>query len=82
MRHSESMPMLSAWSRTDQGVRKCRTCMARNFQRLDPAAKRWTAQAEPTGVVLAANLAVMRQWAASKLDVKGRSSTRRCRRTG
>ena len=40
------LPMLNVWTRTDQDFRKCRSCIAGNFQFLDPAAQRWTAQAE------------------------------------
>jgi hypothetical protein len=40
------LPMLNVWSRTDEDFRKCRSCIAGNFQQFDPAAQRWTAQAE------------------------------------
>ena len=44
------LPMLNVWSRTDKDFRKCRSCIAGNFQQLDPAAQRWTAQAEPSSI--------------------------------
>ena len=65
------LPMLNVWSRTDTGFRKCRSCIAGNFQELDPAAQRWTAQAEPSSIFAAAKLAALRKWLVSKLDVKG-----------
>ena len=65
------LPMLNVWSRTDQDFRKCRSCIAGNFQHLDPAAQRWTAQAEPSSICAAAKLAAVRGWTVSKLDVKG-----------
>ena len=65
------LPMLNVWSRTDKDFRKCRSCIAGNFQQLDPAAQRWTAQAEPSSIFAAAKLAAMRGWRVSKLDVKG-----------
>ena len=63
--------MLNVWSRTTDDLRKCRSCIAGNFQRLDPAAQRWTAQAEPSSIFVAAKMAAMRRWEVSKLDVKG-----------
>ena len=51
------LPMLNVWSRTTEDVRKCRSCIAGNFQKLDPAAQRWTAQAEPGSIFAAAKLA-------------------------
>ena len=65
------LPMLNVWSQTDTGLKKCRTCIAGNQQVLDPTAQRWTAQAEPSSVFLAAKMAAMRRWKISKLDVKG-----------
>ena len=65
------LPMLNVWSRTDQDFRKCRSCIAGSFQQLDPAAQRWTAQAEPSSIFTAAKLSAMRGWMVSKLDVKG-----------
>ena len=65
------LPMLNVWSRTDQDFRKCRSCIAGNFQQLDPAAQRWTAQVEPSSIFTAAKLSAMRGWMVSKLDVKG-----------
>ena len=47
------LPMLNVWSRTTEDVRKCRSCIAGNFQKLDPAAQRWTAQAEPGSIFAA-----------------------------
>ena len=63
--------MLNVWSRTADDHRKCRSCIAGNFQQLDPTAQRWTAQAEPSSILAAAKLAAMRGWVISKLDVKG-----------
>ena len=34
------LPMINVWSTTDKGMRKCRSCIAGNFQTLDPAAQR------------------------------------------
>ena len=65
------LPMFNVWSRTDQDFRKCRSCIAGNFQQLDPSAQRWTAQAEPSSIFTAAKLSAMRGWMVSKLDVKG-----------
>ena len=65
------LPMLNVWSRTSEDVRKCRSCIAGNFQKFDPAAQRWTAQAEPGSIFAAAKMAAMRGWEVSKLDVKG-----------
>ena len=65
------LPMLNVWSRTDDDHRKCRSCIAGNFQELDPAAQRWTAQAEPSSIFAAAKTASLRGWKISKLDVKG-----------
>ena len=42
-----------------------------HFQELNPAAQRWTAQAEPSSIFAAAKLAALRHWKVSKLDVKG-----------
>ena len=39
--------------------------------KIDPAAQRWTAQAEPSSIFAAAKIAVTRTWRVSKLDVKG-----------
>ena len=65
------LPMLNVWSRTSEDHRKCRSCIAGNLQQLDPAAQRWTAQAEPSSIFTAAKLAAVRKWTVSKLDVKG-----------
>ena len=65
------LPMLNVWSRTADGLRKCRSCIAGNLQHLDPAAQRWTAQAEPSSIFTAAKLAAVRGWKVSKLDVRG-----------
>ena len=65
------LPMLNVWSRTDTDLRKCRSCIAGNFQALDPTAQRWTAQAEPGSIFVAAKVAAMRSWKVSKHDVKG-----------
>ena len=65
------LPMLNVWSRTSEDARKCRSCIAGNFQKFDPAAQRWTAQAEPGSIFVAAKMAAMRGWLVSKLDVKG-----------
>ncbi len=63
--------MLNVWSVTDSGLRKRRTVIAGNFQDLDPTAQRWTAQAEPGTIFMAAKLAALRGWKISKVDVKG-----------
>ena len=65
------LPMLNVWSRTADDHRKCRTCIAGNFQKMDPTAQRWTAQAEPSSIFVAAKLAAVRKWVVSNLDVKG-----------
>ena len=65
------LPMLNVWSRTDTDFRKCRSCIAGNFQHLDPSAQRWTAQAEPSSIFAAAKMAAMRGWKITKHDVKG-----------
>ena len=65
------LPMLNVWSRASEDHRKCRSCIAGNFQQLDPAAQRWTVQAEPSSIFTAAKLAAVRKWVVSKLDVKG-----------
>ena len=39
------LPMLNVWSLTDDDLSNCRSCIAGNFQQLDPAAQRWAAQA-------------------------------------
>ena len=64
-------PMLNVWSRTAVDHRRCRSCIAGNFQQLDPAAQRWTAQAELWSKFTAAKLAAVRKWVVSKLDVNG-----------
>ena len=56
------LPMLNVWSKTSEDVRKCRSCIAGNFQKFDPAAQRWTAQAEPGSIFAAAKLAALRGW--------------------
>jgi hypothetical protein len=63
--------MINVWSRTSDDHRKCRSCIAGNFQEFDPLAQRWTAQAEPSSIFIAAKLAAVRMWTVSKLDVKG-----------
>ena len=65
------LPMLNIWSRTAEDHRKCRSWIAGNFQQLDPAAQRWTAQAEPGTIFMAAKLAALRGWRISEVDVKG-----------
>ena len=65
------LPMLNVWSRTADDHRKCRSCIAGNFQEFDPTAQRWTAQAEPSSIFVAAKIAAIRHWMVSKLDVKG-----------
>ena len=62
------LPMLNVWSRAEDDHRKCRSCIAGNFQHFDPAAQRWTAQAEPSSIFISAMLAAMRVWVMSKLD--------------
>ena len=64
------LPMLNVWTRTDEDFRKCRACIAGNFQRFDPSAQRWTAQAEPSSIFISTKLAAMRRWKISKVDVK------------
>ena len=54
------LPMLNVWSRTDDDHRKCRSCIAGNFQQLDPAAQTWTAQAEHFSIFVAARMATLR----------------------
>ena len=65
------LPMVNVWSRTSEDHRKCRSCIAGNFQQIDPAAQCWTAQAEPSSIFAAAKIAAVRKWEVSKLDVKG-----------
>ena len=62
--------MLNVWSKTEADIRKCRSCIAGNFQALDHAAQRWTFQAGPSSIFMAAKMAAMRGWRVSKLDVK------------
>ena len=68
---SRPLPMLNVWSKVSDGGRKCRSCIAGNFQKFDPAAQRWTAQAEPSSIFISAKMAALRGWEVSKLDVKG-----------
>ena len=65
------LPMVNVWSKTSDDNRKCRSCIAGNFQQIDPAAQCWTAQAEPSSIFVAAKIAAKRKWRVSKLDVKG-----------
>ena len=66
------LPMLNVWSRTSDDRRKCRSCIAGNFQLFDPSAQRWTAQAEPSSIFAAAKMVAVRRWLVSKLGHEGR----------
>ncbi len=65
------LPMINVWSKTPDDHRKCRSCIAGNFQQFDATAQRWTAQAEPSSIFISAKMAAVRHWTISKLDVKG-----------
>ena len=65
------LPMVNVWSKTSDDHRKCRSCIAGNFQQIDPAAQCRTARAEPSSIFVAAKIAARRKWKVSKLDVKG-----------
>ena len=63
--------MLNVWTRTDDDRRKCRTVVAGNHQAKDPTEQTWTAQAEPSTILITTKLALMKGWSLSKHDVKG-----------
>ena len=50
--------MLNVWTRTDGDRRNSRTVVAGNRQLLDPTEHTWTAQAEPSAILIATKLAL------------------------
>ena len=63
--------MLCVWSEAEDKRKKCRACVCGNFADHDPTLQSWTAQAEPSSLLAALNLACVKGWTKSKHDVKG-----------
>ena len=63
--------MICVWSTGEfDDTRTCRVCVAGNFESVDPAARPWTAQAEPSSLLCALKLGRLKHWLVSKHDVE------------
>ena len=68
--YGRPLPMLCVWSEAPD-VKKCRACVCGNFAKVDPLQQSWTAQAEPSSLIVSLKLACNKKWIASKHEKCG-----------